>query len=52
MQHVQRRAPELAVHIGVDVVHRPWSVQGDQRGDLFDGAATELAECVAHALAF
>jgi hypothetical protein len=52
VEHVHLLPAELAVDIGVDVVHRPRPVERDQRGDLLQGRAAHLAQGVAHALGF
>ncbi len=52
VQGVHRLAAELAVDEGVDVVHRARPIKRDQGGDVLDRARTQLAQGVAHALAF
>jgi hypothetical protein len=52
VQIVDLGPAEFAVDIGVDHLHRPGPVEGDQGGDLLDGAAAHLAQGVAHALGF
>ncbi len=52
MQIVDLGPAELPVDVGVDHLHRPRPVEGDQGGDLLDRAAAHLAQGVAHALGF
>ncbi len=52
VQDVDLGPAELAVDVGVDVLHRPRPVERDQGGDLLDRRAAELAQGVAHPLAF
>ena len=52
VQIVDLAAAELAVDEGRDVVHRARTVEGADGGDVLDGIGPQLAQGVAHALAF
>ena len=52
MDRVDRFAPQLAVDVFRNALHRPRPIERDQGGDVFEGAGPQLAQDVAHALAF
>ena len=52
VQALDALAPVLAVHIGVDVVHRARAVQRHDGDDVLEAVGLELPERIAHALTF
>ena len=52
MQGVYGFASQLAVHIGVDGIHRTRTIEGNQGGNVLKRSWPQLTQGVAHPLAF